>query len=133
MQIIILQRLPMDRDSIQEAMEKICPELLDITTISGHLSDVKKIIKAPGVFIKEKKDVLVVTGTVLMDENGDEMIKKIKKWNPGADIVIYSIDPNNISSKKKMAQNIKKRFYKHKTKQCNEELATYIKSIVAKK
>lgn len=124
--IIILQRLPKDQERILKAFGKICPELLMEVLIDNDINkEVKEQIKAEraNIFKKKKKPMLVVTGSILLTIGGKRIVKKIKRLNPTADIILYSRE--SIESKKIM-HFIKKEL----TDENAEELAKYVKEYV---
>lgn len=124
--ILILQRKPEDQKRIEEAIKKICPEVWDTIVMHNDLDKkTKEMIKAQGNFFKkEKKPMLVVTGSVLLTIGGKRVVKKIKNWNPTAEILVYSY--SNLEDKR-----IKMFMLKEDSTVNAEKLAKYVKEYVA--
>lgn len=135
MQIIILQRLVEDLDLVKAAMGKFCPELLEKTTFFSYLKDAKGSISTKKKFLakREHKDVLVVTGTMLMDESVPKAVNKIIDWNPGATVIIFSVAIEFIENNKKLKKKISKIIPKHASGEGYAELAEHIKKTHAEK
>ena len=135
MHIVILQRLPDDLEKIKAAMEKVCPELVEGTAFFSYLKDAKSCISTKKKFLakREHKDVLVVTGTMLMDESVPKAINKIIDWNPGAIVVIFSVAVEFIENNKKLQKKINKTIPKHASGEGYAELAEHIKKTHAEK
>ena len=134
MQIVILQRLSKDLEKIRAAMEKVCPELLQDTVFFSYIQDSKASISIKKRFLskREHKDVMVVTGTILMDESVPRAVNKILDWNSKAVVIIYSVSIEFIDNNKKLKKRISKVIQKH-VSEGGEKLAEYIKNVLANK
>jgi RNase P/RNase MRP subunit p30 len=108
MQIIILQRLKEDLDAINASMREVCPELIEKTHFLSYVKDAKELISTKKKFLAKRtyKDVIVVTGSILMDDSCPKTIHKIKKWNKNAEIIVFSILPENIINNEKIRKKI---------------------------
>lgn len=116
---------------IKEAMNKIHPELLEQTKFYTNLKDAKeKIITPQNLLSREGKEMIIVTGAVLLDENGDRIIKKINNWNPLAQIIVFSSSLQSISKKNKIEKMILKKIEKHNSPECYEDLIREISQIL---
>lgn len=111
--IVILQRRPEDRDGMMEAIREVCPKLEKDTHVFSHLTEAKDIIKVEGGLFskKEKKDVFVVTGTVLGEISGDPITKKIKRWNSDAKIFAFSAGIDNFKKTNRLVGSYEKHKY----------------------
>lgn len=93
MNIIILQWRPEDRDALKASIEKNCPQLLPHTVIEGDFDDnIRDIIKCTNEEdrIQAQKRIIVVTGHLLLTISGVSILKRIKKWNKHAKIILFS-------------------------------------------
>ena len=127
MLIVILQRRPEDQEGLLAAIQSICPDMEKNTHIFSYLKDAKDAIKTKGSLFekKEKKDVFVITASVLFDVTGDDITKKIKKWNSEAKIYAFSASTDSFKKTKRLIG----RYHKHKYQQKGyEDIATLIKT-----
>lgn len=135
MQVIILQRLEKDQERIKAAMKKVCPDLLEKTMFFSNLSDAKEHVSDKKKFLQQRnfKKCIVVTGAVLMDESSKKIIKKLDNWNKKAEIILFSIAPEEVvgekkKENKKTRERIKEVVTKHASGPC-DDLAECIKKM----